>query len=113
MQSEQRSKGHVTLGFSLVHELNDSTLRMCQYVLWSERTVLTYCRMHGEKRKLSVQPALISHGCYNWTKRVIIRAQEKDLRFNNRFPFTSSLKFQLKVSAANRSNANKIATNGN
>ena len=36
MQSEQRSKGHVTLGFSLVHELNDSTLRMCQYVLWSE-----------------------------------------------------------------------------
>ena len=54
MQSEQRSKGHVTLGFSLVHELNDSTLRMCQYVLWSERTVLTYCRMHGEERKLSV-----------------------------------------------------------
>ena len=48
-----------------------------------------------------------------WAKRVIIRAQEKDLRFNNRFPFTSSLKFQLKVSAANRSNANKIARNGN
>ena len=64
MQSEQRSKGHVTLGFSLVHELNDSTLRMCQYVLWSERTVLTYCRMHGEERKLSVQPALISMADY-------------------------------------------------
>ena len=59
-----RSKGHVTLGFSLVHELNDSTLRMCQYVLWSERTVLTYCRMHGEERKLSVQPALISMADY-------------------------------------------------
>ena len=56
MQSEQRSKGHVTLGFSLVH--------MCQYVLWSERTVLTYCRMHGEERKLSVQPALISMADY-------------------------------------------------
>ena len=66
MQSEQRSKEHVTLGFSLVHELNDSTLRMCQYVLWSERTVLTYCRMHGdsEERKLSVQPALISMADY-------------------------------------------------
>ena len=64
MQREQRSKGHVTLGFSLVHELNDSTLRMCQYVLWSERTVLTYCRMHGEERKLSVQPALISMADY-------------------------------------------------
>ena len=35
---------------TLVHELNDSTLRMCQYVLWSERTVLTYCRIRrGEE----------------------------------------------------------------
>ena len=72
MQSEQRSKGHVTLGFSLVHELNDSTLRMCQYVLWSERTVLTYCRMHGEERKLSVQPALISMADYIQAKQIPI-----------------------------------------
>ena len=40
------------------------TICMCQYVLWSERTVLTYCRMHGEERKLSVQPALISMADY-------------------------------------------------
>ena len=70
MQSEQRSKGHVTLGFSLVHELNDSTLRMCQYVLWSERTVLTYCRMHEEERKLSVQPAFISMADYIQVKQI-------------------------------------------
>ena len=77
---------------------------------WSRRApacayACMYPRSRGTAWKL--------HGCYNWTNRVIIRAQEKDLRFNNRFPFTSSLKFQLKVSAANRSNANKIATNGN
>ena len=58
-----------------MHELNNSTLRMCQYVLseivlslvlWSERTVLTctYCRMNGEERKLSVQPAFISMADY-------------------------------------------------
>ena len=39
---------------------------------WSERTVLTYCRMHGEERKLSVQPALISMADYIQAKQISI-----------------------------------------